>query len=305
MIGDMICKLRKEKDISQNSLGNSLNLSASAIGMYEQNRRLPDTDTIIALCTFFSVSADYILELSKDRQPYKKASKHTDIRKRICQLIKEKGMDENIVASTSNIRKRRLSDIINEGKKPDATELRGLSICFNESSDFILGITDIKSKKSTLRTNVGSFSERFSLEMNNPTHKSKKKHDFFFFFFDDNLKDVFKLTFKTSLEEKGMNIRDFSKISDIELEICKEYLEGEREPSLEDLIQISHILEVTTDYLLGLTPKLTYYENKILNPFVKLNSDNKDIVIGKAKDLLREQEYEESVAADKELRHAK
>ena len=61
MIGEIINKLRKQKGLSQSELGKKLCLSASAIGMYEQNRRLPDTDAIIKLSNFFSVSVDYLL----------------------------------------------------------------------------------------------------------------------------------------------------------------------------------------------------------------------------------------------------
>ncbi len=46
-------------------------------------------------------------------------------------------------------------------------------------------------------------------------------------------------------------------------------------------------------------------EEKILSTFRDLNEDCQDIVIGKAKELLREQRYEESVAANSSMRKAK
>ena len=163
MIGDMICKLRKQKELSQSALGKILNLSASAIGMYDQNRRLPDTDTIIKLCSFFSVSADYILELSENEKPYEKSMRNDDVRNRIEQLMDENELDAGFVASTSNIRKRRLLDILNNGKKPDTTELRGLAECFNESTDYVLGITDVHMHQEAAYVTPDSFPGRLRL----------------------------------------------------------------------------------------------------------------------------------------------
>ncbi len=47
------------------------------------------------------------------------------------------------------------------------------------------------------------------------------------------------------------------------------------------------------------------YEKKIIDSFRMLNEDNQDIIIGKAKELLREQRYEESINVTTSLREAK
>lgn len=52
------------------------------------------------------------------------------------------------------------------------------------------------------------------------------------------------------------------------------------------------------------TLKLPLSESKMLNTFRYLTEDNQDIIIGKAKELLKEQRLE-SVAADKPMREAK
>ncbi len=52
-------------------------------------------------------------------------------------------------------------------------------------------------------------------------------------------------------------------------------------------------------------PKLTRSEEKVLTTFKSLNEDNQDIIIGKTKELLREQRYEESITAENLLRKAK
>ena len=61
-IGNKIKFLRKKNKLTQKQLAQVLDTSASTIGMYEQNRREPDIDTIIKMCIKFRVSPDYLLE---------------------------------------------------------------------------------------------------------------------------------------------------------------------------------------------------------------------------------------------------
>lgn len=55
--------LRKKHNLKQSDLAKVLNISDSAIGLYEQGRRNPDKDTLIALSKYFNVSVDYLLGL--------------------------------------------------------------------------------------------------------------------------------------------------------------------------------------------------------------------------------------------------
>lgn len=144
---------------------------------------------------------------------------------------------------------------------------------FDTSLDYLLGNSDVKSRNDT--------------------------HGFFFFFFDDSLKDTFTTRLKNVIDDKDITEEEFLNKLTFEKERGEKYLYGECEPSLEDLIEISQILDTSTDYLLGQIPKITNSEKKLLNAFVELDDDNKDILIGKSKELLKEQRYEESVAADK------
>jgi transcriptional regulator with XRE-family HTH domain len=54
-------KLRQERKLTQLELSKMLQISASAIGMYEQGRREPDHDTLAKIADFFNVSTDYLL----------------------------------------------------------------------------------------------------------------------------------------------------------------------------------------------------------------------------------------------------
>lgn len=61
MLGARIAALRRKMGMSQAELARHLKVSASAIGMYEQGRRQPAADTLVALGEVFGVSVDYLL----------------------------------------------------------------------------------------------------------------------------------------------------------------------------------------------------------------------------------------------------
>ena len=62
MLGARIAALRRDAGWSQAELGKRLKVSASAVGMYEQGRREPSADTIVALSEIFEVTTDYLLK---------------------------------------------------------------------------------------------------------------------------------------------------------------------------------------------------------------------------------------------------
>lgn len=54
-------EIRERRKISQADLSRILNVSPSAVGMWEQGRREPDYATLNALADVFDVSVDYLL----------------------------------------------------------------------------------------------------------------------------------------------------------------------------------------------------------------------------------------------------
>ena len=56
-----IRKLRIDRGLSQRDVAVRLHMSVSAIGMYEQGRRLPSLDLVVAYADLFSVTTDYLL----------------------------------------------------------------------------------------------------------------------------------------------------------------------------------------------------------------------------------------------------
>lgn len=68
MLGDTLRMLREEKNITQSAMAKSLNISPSTIGMWEQNRRSPDGDSLKMLSDFFDVTIDFLLGKTEYRK---------------------------------------------------------------------------------------------------------------------------------------------------------------------------------------------------------------------------------------------
>ena len=60
-MGARIAALRREAGMNQAQLARALQVSPSAVGMYEQGRREPSAQILLNLAEIFGVSVDYIL----------------------------------------------------------------------------------------------------------------------------------------------------------------------------------------------------------------------------------------------------
>lgn len=80
MISTQIKALRQRKGWSQAELAERLHISPSAVGMYEQGRREPSIDILVALSKEFDVTIDYLVAGSYGVNPDHKiniAQKHS------------------------------------------------------------------------------------------------------------------------------------------------------------------------------------------------------------------------------------
>lgn len=202
---------------------------------------------------------------------------------RIGKKLTQMQMAEILDTSKSNISKYESGSV-----EPNLETLAKISNFFDVSIDYLLSNRIIKADYTNNKTDISE-------------NKNKKKIDFHFLFFDDMLRNTFMIRLKEAINDKNVSLSELSDKSAIDVNKCKAYLAGEQEPSLEDLINLSSELEVPIDYLLGQIPKVAGAEKKLLNAFVKLNEDNKDIIIGKTKELLKEQQHT-FVAADETLK---
>lgn len=61
--GKKLSLLRKEHNLTQSNLAKKLGVSRGTIGMYEIDKRDPDTSTLKKISTLFNVSIDYLLDV--------------------------------------------------------------------------------------------------------------------------------------------------------------------------------------------------------------------------------------------------
>lgn len=59
-MGHIIAKLREKKGLSQKELANILNVSSSAVALWEVNKRCPSLDSLIEIADFFDISMDFL-----------------------------------------------------------------------------------------------------------------------------------------------------------------------------------------------------------------------------------------------------
>lgn len=63
--GERLRYLREERELRQQDVAESMNISTRMIGYYESNQHFPsDAQMIIALANFFDVSLDYLFGIS-------------------------------------------------------------------------------------------------------------------------------------------------------------------------------------------------------------------------------------------------
>ena len=60
-IGQIIRRLRKERDLTQEELAEKLNVSSQAISKWENGSTIPDISQVVPLAKLFGISTDYLL----------------------------------------------------------------------------------------------------------------------------------------------------------------------------------------------------------------------------------------------------
>ena len=69
-IGAQLRNLLEQDGISQKQLAEDLNISATTLNGYIQNRRQPDAKMVIRLASYFNTTTDYIYGITSLREPF-------------------------------------------------------------------------------------------------------------------------------------------------------------------------------------------------------------------------------------------
>ena len=70
--GEKIKNLREDKDLTHGELGFLINMTQRKISYIENNKYEPSIDDIRALCIFFNVTSDYLLDLEINKKQNEK-----------------------------------------------------------------------------------------------------------------------------------------------------------------------------------------------------------------------------------------
>lgn len=190
-------------------------------------------------------------------------------------------MAEILETSKSNISKYEAGSV-----EPNLDTLLKISNFFGVPVDYILG------------------NDNYSIDYTNYQMDTSE----FVLKFRDRLKNI--------LEERDISQQDFAEITGLHPDEVDAFLWGNKVPTIIELIKIVGSLNISANYLLDISEPysknkdnfsigLSDREKKYIDTFRKLNDDNQDIIIGDMKKYLKEQRYEETVAAETSMREAK
>lgn len=192
---------------------------------------------------------------------------------RIKELRKQNNLTQAELGNKLGVIKQTISSWENGISSPSNETLTSIAAIFGVTTDYLLG--------------------------NKISPNPNSKEGFFFFFFD--CWDECLSRIKCCLQKLDISESDFC--SELHIDLNKEI-------SINDLKSIADKLNVSTDYLLGVSDienvssadilfaqSLSAREVDLVESFRLLNKDNQDIIVGELKKCLKEQRYE-SVAAD-------
>lgn len=86
-IGENIKRLRRKKDVTQETLAEHMHVSAAAVSKWERNETLPDISMVIPLASYFNVSTDEILGLDSEKNE-KRIKQYLDENNRLAAIGK-------------------------------------------------------------------------------------------------------------------------------------------------------------------------------------------------------------------------
>lgn len=275
MIGTRIKQLRKENGLTQSELGSKLGVIKQTISSWENGISNPSNESVAAIASIFNVSTDYLLgnakKFTEHSAPIKTASEYDTSLK---YWVDKTGYAYDEVANRLGIAERELLSYLNDEKDIPCKHLIALSEICNVSTDCLLGL----SSKSRDRDfdNILPFRYNYNIA-----------------------ERIRKLCQQQNIDVSSSYLENLLSLSDTEVFYLIEY---GFVPHVDTITKLAEEFNVSTDYLLC---QIDEQEEKALKSFHLLNTDNKDIIVGEIKKCLKEQRYEETVAAETSMREAK
>lgn len=272
MKNSRIIEQRKKLGLSQEELAAKLKISQKSISKYECGQRRPSYETLLDMASLFGVTTDYLLgnDLASDAisEPDRQIGGYDNA---INHWIGKTGLDNDEIAQHLGISEDLLSDYLQERIPIPYQILLSLSDICEVSTDCLLGMTT-KSRESDF-DNVLPFRYNYQIA--------------------DRIRWLCE---HTHIRTTSSFLENLLSLSSEEVFYLIEY---GFVPHMDTIIKLANYFNVSTDYLLC---QVNEQDEKALRSFRQLNEDNKDIVVGEIKKYLKEQRYEESVAAEEPLK---
>lgn len=269
-----IAEQRKLLGLSQEELAAKLNISQKSISKYERGDRRPSYEVLVAMASLFGVSVDYLLGNSSVPDKVSSEMSSGGYDNSINHWIAKLGLGNDEVAKQLGISEDLLMDYIQLKIPIPYPVLSALSeICY-VSTDCLLGI--VRSSRDTDFDNVLPFKYNYEIA-----------------------KRIRKLCSDNNIDTTSSFLENLLCLSSQEVFYMIEY---GFVPHIDTIIKLAEHFNVSCDYLLCTIDEKA---EKALSTFRNLNEDNQDIVIGEMKKYLKEQHYEETVAAGPSMQEAK
>lgn len=146
--GDLLRSFRQTKGMTQKELADKLSISPSTVGMYEQNRRVPDIDTISQIAQIFSVSVDYLIGIEKsggnNYSDFQLFDESFDFRERVRSLMREQKMSEEIFMAKTGFSKELKDAYLYANRIPSIEDLIKIAGVLKVSTDYLLDVSQRK-----------------------------------------------------------------------------------------------------------------------------------------------------------------
>lgn len=269
-----IAEQRKLLGLRQEELATKLNIFQKSISKYERSDRRPSYEVLVAMASLFGVSVDYLLGNTSDSETTSSEAPGNGCENSINYWIAKTGLGNNEIAKQLGISEDLLADYIQLKSPIPYPVLSALSEICDVSTDCLLGI--IKASRRTDFDNVLPFKYNYEIA-----------------------KRIRKLCSDNSIDTTSSFLENLLCLSSQEVFYLIEY---GFVPHVDTIIKLAEHFNVSCDYLLCVIDEKT--ENA-LSSFHRLNEDNQDIIVGDMKKYLKEQRYEETVAAETSMREAK
>lgn len=144
MIANTLRELRNEHGLTQKEFAEKFGLSDARYNQYETGKRTPDIETLTLFANYYGVSLDYITGNTHERTLTNKD--FIRVGKKIKKLRNEFRYTQTQLGEKLGVGKTTISNYENGNSFPDNEILIKLSQIFNVSTDYLLGISNIRDR---------------------------------------------------------------------------------------------------------------------------------------------------------------